>query len=161
MAQRVIIAMALACSPLLIIADEPTSALDVTVQAQILETIRRLREQRHTSLILITHDLSLAAAACRKIMVMYAGKLVEAGDRESIFKNPKHPYTQLLIASIPKIRSSEEFPGIAGSPPNLANPPTGCRFHPRCPHVMDICINVEPPTILTDTGQRVACHLYK
>jgi oligopeptide/dipeptide ABC transporter ATP-binding protein len=161
MAQRVIIAMALACSPLLIIADEPTSALDVTVQAQILETIRRLREQRHTSLILITHDLSLAAAACGKIMVMYAGKLVEAGDRESIFKNPKHPYTQLLIASIPKIRSSEEFPGIAGSPPSLANPPTGCRFHPRCPHVMDICINVEPLTILTETGQRVACHLYK
>jgi oligopeptide/dipeptide ABC transporter ATP-binding protein len=161
MAQRVIIAMALACSPSLIIADEPTSALDVTVQAQILETIRRLREEHQTSLILITHDLSLAAEACAKIVVMYAGKSIEAGDRESIFKHPKHPYTQLLIASIPKIGSSEEFPGIAGSPPNLVNPPTGCRFHPRCPQVMDVCLNMEPHPTLAGSGQKVACHLYK
>jgi len=161
MAQRVIIAMALACSPSLIIADEPTSALDVTVQAQILETIRKLRERYQTSLVLITHDLSLAAAACAKIIVMYAGRLVEAGDTDAIFKNPKHPYTQLLIASIPRIHSTGELAGIAGSPPNLVNPPTGCRFHPRCPHVMDICKSVDPELTAAEAGHIVACHLHK
>lgn len=161
MAQRVIIAMALACSPALIIADEPTSALDVTVQTQILETIRKLREKYQTSLVLITHDLSLAAAACVRIIVMYAGRLVEAGDTDTIFKNPKHPYTQLLIASIPRVHSSGELAGIAGSPPNLVNPPSGCRFHPRCPYVMDVCRSTNPELTSAEAGHRVACHLYK
>ncbi len=161
MAQRVIIAMALACSPSLIIADEPTSSLDVTVQREILETIRKLREGYQTALILITHDLALAAEACTKIIVMYAGKFVEAGDRASIFKNPQHPYTQLLIGSIPKVGSRGELSVIAGSPPDLVNPPKGCPFHPRCPFVMDICREEEPQMVRRGEGHRAACYLYK
>lgn len=161
MAQRMLTAMALACSPSLIIADEPTSALDATVQIQILETIKRLREEHGTSLILITHDLSLAAEACNRIAVIYAGKFVEASDTDTIFRNPQHPYTQLLIASIPKLGSSTQFSGIAGSPPNLITPPSGCRFHPRCPYVMDVCNRLEPPLEPTEVAHNVACHLYK
>ena len=159
MAQRVVIAMALTCEPSMIIADEPTSALDATIQVQILETIKRLKERFQTSLLLITHDLSLAGT-CDKVAVMYAGKIVENADVNKIFSNPRHPYTQLLIESIPKIKTrTDHLKEIPGQPPRLAHPPTGCRFHPRCPYVMAICKHTEPRLLEELADQWVACYL--
>ncbi len=161
MAQRVIIAMALACAPSLIIADEPTSALDVTIQVQILETIRRLKEEYQTSLMLITHDLSLAAETCDRVAVMYAGKIVEVASIEKIFDDPQHPYTKLLLSSIPRVDSrSERLAEIFGVPPNLVRPPPGCRFHPRCPYAMSICKEEEPRLRDVKPDHNAACYLY-
>jgi len=162
MKQRVVIAMALACNPDLIIADEPTTALDVIVQAQILKLLDELRKKLNLSLILITHDLSVISELCNKIAIMYAGKLVEIGDVKDIYTNPMHPYTQGLINAFPSIEGpKKKLISIPGSPPDLLNPPSGCRFHLRCPHAMDICKREEPQLIEIDKKDwYVACHLH-
>ena len=150
MKQRVMIAMALACKPEFLIADEPTTALDVIVQAQVLKLIKRLQEQLGLTLMLITHDLSVVAEICDHVAVMYAGKIVEMGDIVSLYKDPKHPYTQGLIGSFPSIKGERrELVSIPGAPPPLLNPPPGCRFHPRCPYAKDICRETVSYTHLT------------
>ncbi len=160
MKQRVMIAMALACNPDLVIADEPTTALDVIVQAQILNLLKNLRKRLNLSIILISHDLSIIAELCDKVAIMYAGKIVELGTVYQIFKNPKHPYTRGLIQSFPNIKAPKsEFKSIPGVPPNLLYPPPGCRFHPRCPYTKQVCREEEPEMVEVEPGHFVACHL--
>ncbi len=161
MRQRAMIAMALACDPAIVIGDEPTTALDVMVQAQILDLLERLREELGLSLILITHDLSVIAETCDRVMVMYAGRVAEEGPVRTIFSGPRHPYTQMLLAAIPNLDSDKRLLAtIPGSPPDLRTPPPGCRFHPRCPLAMEVCREVVPEEIRYADGVRVACHLY-
>jgi len=161
MRQRAMIAMALACDPAIVIGDEPTTALDVMVQAQILELLERLRERLGLSLILITHDLSVIAETCDRVMVMYAGRVAEEGPVRTLFRGPRHPYTQMLLAAIPNLESDRRLLGtIPGSPPDLRTPPPGCRFHPRCPLAMDVCREIVPEEVRYADGVRLACHLY-
>jgi len=160
MKQRVVIAMALALNPDLLIADEPTTALDVVVQAQILNLLKELKNKFKMSLILITHDLSVIAEIADKVAIMYAGKVVEWGTSEQIFENPQHPYTRGLISSVPRLRGKKSLFWIPGQPPDLINPPPGCRFHPRCPYVMDRCRREEPPMIEVEPKHYVTCWLY-
>jgi oligopeptide/dipeptide ABC transporter ATP-binding protein len=161
MCQRVMIAMALACEPELLIADEPTTALDVTIQAQILELMKDLKQRFHTGIILITHDLGVIAEMADNVVVMYAGKVVEESPVNELFESPKHPYTQGLLASIPVLGEvREKLAVIPGSVPSLRNLPPGCRFAGRCPFVMDIC-RVEEPGLLRISENRTArCWLY-
>jgi len=160
MRQRVMIAMSLACNPKLVIADEPVTALDVIVQAQILKLLRTLREKLHLSTILITHDLSVIADFCDKTAIMYAGKIVEYGEVMTIFKEPVHPYTQALMGAFPSIKGEEmSLLSLPGAPPPLIDPPSGCRFHPRCQKAMDICSREEPKYIEVEKGHFSACHL--
>jgi oligopeptide/dipeptide ABC transporter ATP-binding protein len=162
MRQRAMIAMALACDPAIVIGDEPTTALDVMVQAQILALLERLRRELGLSLVLITHDLSVIAETCDRTLIMYAGKVAEEGPVSRIFTVPRHPYTQKLLAAFPNIQADRRsLETIPGSPPDLRNPPEGCRFHPRCPFVMDVCREVVPPEVLFPDGVRVACHLHQ
>jgi peptide/nickel transport system ATP-binding protein len=145
MRQRVMIAMAMSCNPKLLIADEPTTALDVTIQAQILDLMRKLNEDFQTAILFITHDLGVVAEMCHRVVVMYAGKVVEEADVETIFRNPRHPYTKGLLKSIPKLREKHQrLYSIPGNVPNPANMPSGCRFAPRCEYVMDRCKVEEP-----------------
>jgi len=146
MRQRVMIAMALSCSPSLLIADEPTTALDVTIQAQILDELRQLREETGAGIILVTHDLGVVADIADRIVVMYAGRVVEEGTLDEIFYDPQHPYTWGLLGSITRIdrNRAERLPAIPGSPPSLLAPPDGCHFRPRCPHAFDRCTEVPP-----------------
>lgn len=163
MRQRALIAMALACNPDLLIADEPGTALDVIVQAQVLKLMSELKSKLNLSMILITHDLSIIAELCEKTAIMYAGKIVEQGDVVSIFKEPLHPYTQGLSRAFPSLKEARRrMMSIHGSPPDLLVPPSGCRFHPRCPKAMPICKEKEPETVKAGGGknQYVACHLY-
>jgi len=161
MKQRAMIAMALALNPPLVIADEPTTALDVVVQAQIMNLLKRLQRELKMSIILITHDLSLIAEIADKVAIMYAGKIVEIGTSEHIFLNPLHPYTKGLLASIPRIRGEiKKLEWIPGVPPDLINPPPGCRFHPRCKYRFEPCDKEEPPLIEVEPGHKVACWLY-
>ena len=159
MRQRAMIAMALACRPDLVISDEPTTALDVIVQAQVLKLMTKLKDELNLSFIVITHDLSVIAEVCNKVAIMYAGKLAEIGDVVTIFKKPMHPYTQGLIGAFPSVKEKKELISIPGYPPDLLNPPKGCRFHPRCKYAMDICKKEEPEMKIIE-GHRVACHLY-
>jgi oligopeptide/dipeptide ABC transporter ATP-binding protein len=160
MRQRVMIAMALACDPAIIIGDEPTTALDVMVQAQILELLDQLRHKLGLSLILITHDLSVIAESCDRVMVMYAGKVAEEGPVDEVFRRPRHPYTQKLLSAFPNIHADRRtLDVIPGSPPDLRDPQPGCPFAPRCPMVMPVCTDVMPPETRF-AGVRVACHLY-
>jgi len=146
MRQRIMIAMALACDPKLVIADEPTTALDVIVQAQVLQLLNELREKLNLSMILISHDLSVVAETCNRVAIMYAGKIVESGDAIDIYRQPSHPYTQGLISAYPNLASEKkELVSIPGQPPDLRAPPTGCRFHPRCPFALERCTREEPP----------------
>jgi peptide/nickel transport system ATP-binding protein len=148
MRQRVMIAMAMSCNPKLLIADEPTTALDVTIQAQILDLMRQLNQDLQTAILFITHDLGVVAEMCHRVVVMYAGKVVEEGEVKTIFRNPKHPYTQGLIKSIPKLREKQQrLYSIPGNVPNPAQMPTGCRFAPRCEYVMDRCRTEQPDLI--------------
>lgn len=159
MKQRVMIAMALLLEPDLVIADEPTTALDVIVQAQIINLLKKLKKDLGISLIFITHDLSILAEVSDKIAIMYAGKIVEIGDSDRIYKDPKHPYTQKLLAAIPRVHEKvERLEFIPGAPPNLANPPPGCRFHPRCPYASSICREKEPERTVLSDGREVYCH---
>jgi len=161
MKQRAVTAMALACNPDLIIADEPTTALDVIVQAQVLRVMKELQSRLDLSWILITHDLSMIAETCSRAAIMYAGKIVEYGDVVPMFKGPLHPYTQKLITAFPSVIGPRtELSSIHGFPPDLLNPPRGCRFHPRCPQAMEICRNKEPVFAKGTRDQYVACHLY-
>lgn len=160
MAQRVMIAMALSSNPKLLIADEPTSALDVTIQAQILELLDELVKKFGNAVILITHDMGVAAEFCDKMAVMYAGNTVEYAKTTNIFENPHHPYTRGLLKSVPKIGRTDELQSIRGIVPDLVNPPSGCRFHPRCKHTMDICRKDFPPLVEIKSGHYVACYLY-
>lgn len=162
MRQRALIAMALACNPKLLIADEPGTALDVIVQAQVLQLMRDLKEKLGLSMMMISHDLSIVAEVCEKLTIMYAGNVAEYGDVKSVFKEPLHPYTQGLIRAFPTIKGErQKLMSIPGQPPDLLNPPSGCRFHPRCPYVMDICKKENPVLKKQGTGEHyVACHLY-
>jgi len=161
MKQRVVIAMALALNPPLVIADEPTTALDVVVQAQIMNLLKKLKRELGTSIILISHDLSLIAELADKTAIMYAGKIVEYGSSDYVYKTPKHPYTQGLLGSIPRLRGEiRDLTWIPGIPPDLINPPPGCRFHPRCKYAMEKCKKEEPPMIEIEKGHYVACWLY-
>jgi len=161
MRQRAMIAMALACYPAIVIGDEPTTALDVMVQAQILELLERLRHELGLSLILITHDLSVIAETCDRVLVMYAGKVAEEGAVATVFRNPRHPYTRKLLAAFPDIEADRRtLAVIPGSPPDLRTPPPGCRFHPRCEFAMELCRTEVPRETTFADGVRLACHLY-
>ena len=160
MRQRVMIAMALACDPDILIADEPTTALDVTIQAQIIELMQEMQQKNGNAIIMITHDLGVVADMADKIMVMYAGRPVEFGTAEEIFYDSRHPYTWGLIRSIPDhaLEEKKELTPIAGNPPSLVNLPSGCPFAPRCPYAVDVCHEKVPGHITTETGHYSACH---
>jgi len=158
--QRVVIAMGLLMRPKLLIADEPTSALDVTIQAQVLKLMRDLQKEYGMSILFVTHDISIAYAVSDRIIVMYAGEIVEDGPTEKVIRKSLHPYSQALIASIPKkTKDQGDLTTITGSPPNMLNPPSGCRFHPRCPFVMEKCLTTSPNFVEND-DRRVRCFLY-
>ena len=158
MKQRVVIGMALACSPELILADEPTTALDVTIQAQILDMIKALKEKQNTSMILITHDLGVVAEVCDRVAVVYAGEIIEYGTKEEIFDYPTHPYTVGLFGSIPKIHEDVEWlDSIPGMPPNPADLPSGCHFHPRCSKCTQPCGEKAPEMVEVRPGHFVRC----
>ncbi|HEY0607007.1 MAG TPA: ABC transporter ATP-binding protein, partial [Herpetosiphonaceae bacterium] len=158
MCQRVMIALALSCNPQLLIADEPTTGLDVTTQYQIVQLLKELRTERGTAQIVITHDLAMAAELCDVIAVMYAGEIVELATVAEIFARPRHPYTQGLLRSRPKLGQSGALPVIPGNVPNPLKPPAGCRFHPRCPLATEICREQMPPRQPIGAGHEVACH---
>lgn len=161
MRQRVMIAMMLASNPRLLIADEPTTALDVTTQAQIISLLKEMKEKFNLSIWLITHDLGVVAELCEKVCVMYAGKIVECGSLREVFKNPLHPYTRGLLASLPSIKSKvERLPSIPGTVPDLITPPSGCNFHPRCQKAISPCFREPPKEIRLSETHRVFCHLY-
>lgn len=161
MRQRVVIALALACNPKILIADEPTTALDVTIQAQILELMKNLQQKMDTSIILITHDLGVVANMADRVAVMYAGKIVEQGTLDEIFYNPQHPYTLGLLKSMPKLNEDRSVPllPILGSPPDLATLGEGCAFAARCPHTMKVCHNFTPQDTVVEGNHTVACWL--
>ncbi len=160
MRQRVCIAMALATKPDLLIADEPGTALDVTIQDQVLRLLRNLVEEKNTSIILITHTLGIVRQLTDRVYVMYAGSMVESAPTQTLFENPKHPYTQRLMDVVPKLSGGGVADGIPGRIPDYLNPPTGCRFHPRCPLAMDICRQEKPPTFTIGKEHQVACFLH-
>ncbi len=161
MRQRVMIAIATVCTPKLLIADEPTTALDVTIQAQILELIKSLQKSMNTSVMLITHDLGVVANMADRVMVVYAGKIVESGVVDDVFYKPQHPYTWGLLSSIPtlELKNKEKLPSIEGTPPDLFSPPTGCAFAARCAFAMKICKEMYPETVDLGEGHRCACWL--
>lgn len=159
MLQRALLAMALACNPDILIADEPGTALDVVVQAKLLNDLERLQRKMNLSIILITHDLALIAGLAQKVAIMYAGKIVEQSDSKRFFEYPIHPYSGLLLNAFPNVHGPRTpLADITGTPPNLINPPPGCRFHPRCPIAKDICSREEPPLKEVMSGCEVACH---
>ena len=161
MKQRVVIAIALACSPSLLIADEPTTALDVTIQAQVLEMMKDLKEKYNTSMLMITHDLGIVAEICDTVSVIYGGRVVEHGTLEDVFNNTRHPYTEGLFRSLPNLddRSSKLKP-IKGLMPDPTNLPEGCTFYPRCDYAMEICKTVKPKKVFRNDEHYVECHLY-
>lgn len=159
MRQRALIAMAIACNPNLLLADEPTTSLDVTIQAQILELMKELKKKMKSSIILITHDLGLIAELCDKVVIMYAGKIVEYSDVRTILKKPKHPYVIALLNSFPGLEKDiEKFKVIKGAVPSLINPPVGCRFWPRCNYATEICRRIEPQSVEVKKGHIICCH---
>lgn len=160
MQQRIVIAIALACQPLLLIADEPTSNLDVTIQAQILALIKELKRTRISSVLFITHDLGVVAEVCDRVGVMYAGDVCEVAPVRELFRKPLHPYTVGLLRSVPKEEQTEALATIPGTVPNLIHPPEGCRFHPRCPRAMEVCKSESPASVEISPEHTVACHLY-
>jgi peptide/nickel transport system ATP-binding protein len=160
MKQRIVIAIALACNPQLLIADEATSNLDVTIQAQILDLLKALKASVIASVFLITHDLGIVAETCDRVGVMYAGNLCEVADVKDLFNNPRHPYTRALLDAVPRYSQEEELKSIEGNVPNLVDPPAGCRFHPRCRHARNSCRNLFPETIDVGNQHLVACYLY-
>jgi oligopeptide/dipeptide ABC transporter ATP-binding protein len=160
MQQRILIAIALACRPKVILADEPTTALDVTVQAQVLDLMREINEELGTAIVLVTHDLGVAAEFCHKAAVMYAGQIVESGGIEDVLSAPLHPYTRGLLRSIPQIGQRRELVPIDGEVPDLTDLAPGCSFAPRCKEADLSCLHTEPHLIPLDNGRKVRCHLY-
>ncbi len=161
MRQRVMIAIALVTEPRLLIADEPTTNLDVTIQAQILTLLKEIKAKTQTSILFITHNLGIVAWLCNKLAVMYAGKIVEYGATKSVFSNPLHPYTTLLLKAVPRLDIKKEMlESIEGDVPDLVNPPSGCRFHPRCPYAKKICSIIQPPMIEVEEGHYASCLIY-
>ena len=156
------IAIAVACEPKILIADEPTTALDVTIQAQILELINELKDRLNTAVILITHDFGVVAGMADKIAVMYAGQIIESGEKRDIFYNPKHPYTWALLNSVPKLewKGKQLLDTIKGTPPDLIAPPKGCAFAARCKYCMNICLEEEPKEYSFENSQQAKCWLY-
>ncbi len=162
MLQRLMIAMGLALSPSLLIADEPVTALDVTIQAQILDLLKQLRDTTDAAVLLITHDMGVVAETCDRVVVMYLGAIVEEAPVTELFDNPKHPYTQGLLGSIPSIEEKVDWlQAIPGTIPNPTDIPSGCRFSNRCPKVMDVCHKIDPALLTVGEEHRVACHLYE
>jgi oligopeptide/dipeptide ABC transporter ATP-binding protein len=161
MRQRVGLAMALILNPPLIIMDEPTSALDVLTQANIMNTLKRVKHEQNTAFIFITHDIATASELADRVAIMYAGQIVEISNAENFFTTPLHPYSQALIASVPKLRSEQEPQGISGAPPNLLNPLPGCSFAPRCNQRLDKCNNQPPPSFDQGKNCQVKCWLYQ
>ncbi|MDQ6671051.1 MAG: ABC transporter ATP-binding protein [Chloroflexota bacterium] len=159
MRQRVTIALATILSPRLVLADEPTTALDVVVQRGVIQLLEDIRTRMGSTLVLVTHDMGVHANLANRVAVLYAGQVMEEADTVTLFEHPLHPYTQYLIQSLPRLDERSERVSIPGRPPALDNPPTGCRFHPRCPHVMDVCKIAVPPLEEITPGHRVACHL--
>jgi peptide/nickel transport system ATP-binding protein len=159
MRQRVTIALATILWPRLIFADEPTTALDVVVQRGVIQLLKEIQQKEGSTLVLITHDMGVHANLANRVAVLYAGKIVEEADTRTVLKTPRHPYTQYLIKSLPSLDERAERVSIPGSPPALDNPPNGCRFHPRCPFVMERCRTTDPEMISIRDGHRVACHL--
>ncbi|KKB12674.1 ABC transporter [Devosia geojensis] len=159
MRQRVTIALATILSPKLIFADEPTTALDVVVQRGVIQLLKRIQRDHGSTLVLITHDMGVQANLADRIAVLYAGKLVEEADTRTIFKAPRHPYTQHLIGSLPTLEDKVARVSLPGRPPALDDPPSGCRFHPRCPYAMEVCKTIVPPLVTLEGGHRAACHL--
>ena len=157
--QRVMIAMALTCKPKVLIADEPTTALDATIQAQILILLKDLQQETNMGIVMVTHDLSVVAQQCDSVLVMYAGRVVEEGPVEEIFASPKHPYTQMLMASMPTLDtpSKSKLPTIPGRVPSLHAMPPGCRFNNRCPYAQDSCLTISPAIEQADKDHRVRC----
>lgn len=161
MKQRVVIAIALACNPGLLIADEPTTALDVTIQAQVLDLMNKLKKDFNTAMLLITHDLGVVAEVCDKVAIMYAGEIVEYASIEELFENPKHPYTKGLFGSIPSLDEEvDRLKPIKGLMPDPTNLPSGCKFHPRCIHATEACKNNHPKDIEVTPGHKVKCLIY-
>ncbi len=157
MAQRALIAMALASEPDLLIADEPTTGLDVTIQAQLLDLLRELQQRRDMAIVMISHDLGVVSELCETLIVMYAGRIAEQGAIEEVLVSPKHPYTRLFFESVPRVDNPDALEPIAGSPPNLASPPSGCRFRDRCPEAKPLCAHDRPPEVEFGNGHRAAC----
>ena len=161
MRQRVLLAMALAGAPRLLLADEPTTALDVTIQAQILRLLESLVTRQGISVLLISHDLGVVSRLCRRVAVMYAGTIAETAEARTLFRRPLHPYTQGLLRAIPRnSRRQQALGAIPGTIPGLLAPPSGCRFHPRCPHATAVCREASPPPVMVEAGHAVCCHLY-
>ena len=161
MRQRIVIAIAMCCNPRLLLADEPTTALDVTIQAQILDLMRNLQQRFNTAIVLITHDLGVVANMASRVLVFYAGQVVEEGAAEEVFYRPRHPYTWGLIKSMPRLNSEkrEDLVSIEGAPPDLFAPPQGCAFAPRCPYALNLCLEQAPPMQQLQEGHRAACWL--
>jgi|TARA_B100001971_G_scaffold129420_1_gene119444 peptide/nickel transport system ATP-binding protein len=159
MKQRVMIASALIQNPKLVILDEPTSALDVSIQAQIMNLLKRFKQELDISMIFITHDIALSSDLCDKLAVLYAGEIIEKGTAEQMYETPKHPYTQLLLASMPRLKQDVPPTFIPGAPPDLTSPPTGCRFYPRCPYRFDPCDKRSPPAFKIEKGHLSRCWL--
>jgi len=159
MRQRIVGAIALAGGPRLVIADEPTTNLDVTIQAQYLDLLKDIQRETGVALIFVTHNLGIVAKMCDRVAVMYAGKLVEQAPVRELFDDPKHPYTRALLGSMPKLGNKEPLYSIRGQPPNLANLPAGCAFHPRCPDVMPRCMSDEPRDVVLGDGSVARCWL--
>ncbi len=162
MKQRIAIARALSGNPSLLLADEPTTALDATIQAQILELMKGLKKRFNMAMILITHDMGIVAEICDRVTILYAGQVCESGTTEQVFEHPKHPYTEALLASVPSLAlRKEKLSVIPGNIPNLIDPPSGCRFHPRCKYAQQVCADQVPKLEPMGEGQRAACHFAK
>jgi oligopeptide/dipeptide ABC transporter ATP-binding protein len=161
MRQRIAIARALAGEPDLLIADEPTTNLDVTIQAQVLDLLKDLQRELGMTLVLITHDMGIVAEMTKKVVVLYAGRVAEIASTKETFATPKHPYTSALLKAVPRVDRKKELVPIGGNIPNLITPPSGCRFHPRCKFMQEICVAKEPPLEAIGGGREVSCHRWK